>query len=96
MEILRWLQEWYTSHCNGDWEHDSGIRITTIDNPGWYVSINLSETELAVRQVDVVQIERTDDDWVHCKIEGGCFSGAGGPGNLEEILRTFYHWATND
>ncbi|MEC0248182.1 Imm53 family immunity protein [Paenibacillus chitinolyticus] len=21
---MRWLQEWYASHCNGDWEHDSG------------------------------------------------------------------------
>ncbi|MFD7522627.1 Imm53 family immunity protein [Paenibacillus chitinolyticus] len=41
-------------------------------------------------------VHRTDDDWVHCKIEDGCFSGAGGPGNLEEILKTFYYWATND
>ncbi|WP_369994731.1 Imm53 family immunity protein [Paenibacillus sp. RC84] len=31
---------------------------------------------------------------VYCKIEDGCFSGAGGPGNLEEILRIFYRWAT--
>lgn len=96
MEILKWLQEWYSLQCNGDWEHGNGIKITSIDNPGWYVAINLSETELENKQVDTIQIERTDDDWIYCKIENGCFSGAGGPGNLEEILKIFYHWATNE
>ncbi|MDO7908781.1 Imm53 family immunity protein [Paenibacillus sp. JX-17] len=41
MEILKWLQEWYASQCDGDWEHSNGIKITSIDNPGWYVEINI-------------------------------------------------------
>lgn len=38
MEIIDWIKKWYLNHCNGDWEHNYGITIQTIDNPG--VSIN--------------------------------------------------------
>ncbi|WP_407074398.1 hypothetical protein [Paenibacillus lacisoli] len=31
---------------------------------------------------------------MYCEIKDGCFIGAGGPGNLEEILKSFYQWAT--
>jgi hypothetical protein len=51
LEILKWLQAWYSSQCNGDWEHGNGIRIASIDNPGWHVAINLNETELESKQV---------------------------------------------
>ncbi|OUQ86848.1 immunity 53 family protein [Brevibacillus brevis] len=96
MEILRWLQEWYASQCDGDWEHGSNIRITTIDNPGWGVRINLIDTELENKKFNIIQVDRTEDDWVYCNTENGCFIGAGGTGNLEEILMVFYRWATNN
>jgi hypothetical protein len=37
-----WLLKWYHDHCNGDWEHGKGIRISTLDipDPGWSISIN--------------------------------------------------------
>ncbi|WP_028596378.1 immunity 53 family protein [Paenibacillus assamensis] len=94
MEILSWLQEWYSKQCDGDWEHGNGIKITTIDNPGWYVTVSLNGTHFEEIRVDVVQVDRTDEDWIYCKIEDGCFTGAGGPGNLEEILNTFHKWVT--
>ncbi|MGK7942612.1 MAG: Imm53 family immunity protein [Crocosphaera sp.] len=25
-----WLQDWYTSQCNGEWEHTYGIDIKTL------------------------------------------------------------------
>ena len=40
-----WLQQWYYGHCNGDWEHGSGIHIDTLDNPGWSITINLEDTD---------------------------------------------------
>lgn len=45
--IFERLQEWYLAQCNGDWEHRYKIRIETIDNPGWTISIELAETALA-------------------------------------------------
>jgi hypothetical protein len=32
--ILPKLQTWYTEECNGDWEHQFGVDIGTLDNPG--------------------------------------------------------------
>ena len=45
-DSLIWMQDWYKKQCDGDWEHQNGIRIETIDNPGWKIVIDLVETEL--------------------------------------------------
>ena len=46
MNVLTDLQEWFASNCDGDWEHDFGIRIETMSDPGWMVTIDLEETNL--------------------------------------------------
>ena len=43
---LLWLMNWYAQQCDGDWEHENGIKIGTLDNPGWYIKIMLGGTEL--------------------------------------------------
>jgi hypothetical protein len=43
--ILDWIQEWLAQNCDGDWEHAQNFIITTIDNPGWSVTINLVGTK---------------------------------------------------
>lgn len=96
METLKWLQGWYKQNCNGDWEHSNGVKIETVDNPGWYVEINLVETKLEHKCLDLKEIERDEQDWYYCKVRDGVFHGAGGAGNLEEILICFRHWATEE
>ena len=95
MNELQRLQDWYQAQCNGDWEHSFGIKIDTLDNPGWMVKIDLSETELEGRSFE--SLERGDSDseadWIMCKTEGAQFVGYGGVYNLSEILRTFLLWA---
>ena len=39
-QILLRLQRWYVSRCDGEWEHGMGVRIETLDNPGWQVVID--------------------------------------------------------
>jgi len=46
MSSLQELQEWYLSQCNEDWEHTYGVSIGTIDNPGWSLEVELSDTSL--------------------------------------------------
>lgn len=41
---LEWLMNWYVRKCNNDWEHSFGVKIDTLDNPGWTVEIDLRET----------------------------------------------------
>jgi len=91
-EGLTWLMEWYYKQCDGDWEHCYGIKIETIDNPGWSLKIPILETTLAEKKFQKIRIDRTEYDWVRCFIENGYFKAAGGPFNLSEMLNIFKSW----
>jgi len=93
MDTLHELQRWYHSQCNGDWEHGHGVRIDTLDNPGWSVTIDLGETDLAGRSFQEVKRLEPEAAWISCQIVDDKFEGHGGPLMLEEILRTFLAWA---
>lgn len=90
--LLDVLQAWYRSNCNGDWEHEFGIKIENIDNPGWTVSIPLADTSLELKPFAPLDIRRDADNWLLCRVEDKVFRGDGGSGNLTEIIRAFVHW----
>jgi hypothetical protein len=89
MELLQRIQRWYTINCNGDWEHDYGISITNVDNPGWNVTIILEGTCLKADPVPYVFNQRSITDWFGFSIQENKFEGVGGPENLTEILTYF-------
>src|SRR5688500_1451183 len=93
MNALIELQRWYEKNCDGDWEHQFGVQIETLDNPGWVLRIDLSGTRLEHCSLEFPDIERTEFDWVHCRVTEERFEAAGGPRNLEEMLRIFLTWA---
>lgn len=92
-EELRELQAWYALQCDGDWEHKFGIRIATLDNPGWAVEIDLHETELESRGFAAIDQRASDAHWFRCRIVDSRFEGAGDPGKPERILHVFLDWA---
>jgi len=91
-DILDWLQDYYESLCNDSWEHTYGIKVDNIDNPGWRVDIDLRETIFEKQLFETIQIERSENDWVICRVEKQVFKGDGGPRNLIEILTIFRSW----
>ena len=96
MDEIVELCSWYFEHCDGEWEHDKRIRIQTLDNPGWSVHINLEDTELENRPFQELVLERSDSDWIYCGVRDKEFWAAGGPLNLQEMLRIFLDWARAD
>lgn len=90
--LISWIQDWYFSNCNGDWEHTYGFKIDTLDNPEWSVEVDLAETSLELKPMEDLSIERSGRDWLHCRVENYKFHGFGGPHNLMEILRIFKIW----
>ena len=40
------LSAWYAKHCNGDWEHSDGVKIETLDNPGWLAKVDIASTPI--------------------------------------------------
>ena len=95
MDILTWLQDWYLKQCDGDWEHGYTIHIGGLDNPGWMVDIHLEGTSLEDKTMPPVEIDRSDSDWIFCKIEGNVFKGRSGPKQLGDILEVFRSWVEN-
>lgn len=93
MSVCADVERWFHAHCDGDWEHGDGIRIYTLDNPGWAVDIDLRNTELEGRLFDSVKHERTAEDWIWMWIEDRRFTIRCGPRNLEEGLAAFLVWA---
>lgn len=93
---LLWLQKWYQVHCDGDWEHDQRIRIKTIDNPGWSVTINLMNTELQEKSFIKFEYDRSPLNWLICFVKDDKFEGRCGPLNLLEVLHIFRKWATKN
>jgi hypothetical protein len=95
IDLLAWLQSWYDSQCDEDWEHQYGVKIDTLDNPGWRVAIDLEGTELDGVPFEKVTVERSEADWWHCWVTENKFEGAGGVFNLVSILKVFRSFAEN-
>ncbi|MCW8100445.1 immunity 53 family protein [Streptomyces tauricus] len=92
--LLDWLQNWYAQQCDGDWEHEWGVEIATLDNPGWSVSIDLEGTGLEGRDFPRRDIDRAPQDWVRAWTAEKTFHAACGPVNLTEALTLFRTWAS--
>jgi len=92
MNSLERLENWYSSHCNGDWEHQYGIEIDSLDNPGWRITIDLTGTKSENKALDRMKLERTENNWLQYWVENRKFSAACGPKNLSEVIDIFCEW----
>lgn len=89
MDILDWIQNWFKDNCNGEWEHHGGIQITTLDNPGWDVEIDISNTSIANLTIEWILNENGAQDWYGVKIENQKFNASGDSGKLTFLLSLF-------
>lgn len=92
MDVLKELNKWFESNCDGDWEHSYGIKIETLDNPGWIVYINLYDTYLDDAPFEEIAIDNGENDWLSCKVKDYIFIGMGDTKKLETILEIFLQW----
>lgn len=92
MDVFEWIEKWYISMCVGDWEQYYGIKIETLDNPGWIVLIDILDTKLENKPFHTINNCIDDDDWLQCQVKEGRFVGAGDPSKLKEILEIFRKW----
>ena len=90
--LLNFLEEWYESQCDGDWEHEFGVTIETLDNPGWSLTIDLVGTECEGQPFDEIDWEKNENNWIQCNIINNQFKGSGGPKNLQDLIQIFIDW----
>lgn len=96
MELLKKLEHWFLLNCDGDWEHSYGITIDTLDNPGWKLVVDLTDTLLEDVAFHSVQVGDSTDKknfWINCYKENNVFIGMGSTDSLKKILSIFLEWA---
>jgi hypothetical protein len=101
---VTWLMNWYLAQCDGDWEHQYGVSIGTLDNPGWSLTIDLEQTSLEGKPFEpifenVAESQTSpglqgDIRWMAAEVEGTKFKAHGGPRDLSRLIEAFRSWAT--
>jgi hypothetical protein len=65
------------------------------------VKISIEGTELEFATLEAIKLERSETDWVHCRVKerekrpsinDRRFEGFGGPSNRSEIISIFQKW----
>lgn len=92
MDIFKWLEKWYSSKCDGEWENFYGIKINTLDNPGWIVQIDITQTGLEDKVFSTIDFDNNEEDWLHCRVQDGKYEGFGDNSKLITILEIFMTW----
>lgn len=93
MNEVQWLQKWYYMNCFDTKCCECGVTIATLDNPGWYIKIDLKFTALETKQFQSITIERSENNWIFATRETSVLEFSGGPYNLEEMITIFRQWA---
>ena len=87
------IEAWFSEQCDSDWEHEFGVAIETLDNPGWTVTVDLEGTPLEDATFTAIHDVSHDTDWLSCRVVNRRFEGSGGPSRLRAILTVFLDWA---
>jgi hypothetical protein len=91
---LEGLAIWYATQCDGHWEHQQGIKLQTLDNPGWMLKIDLVDTALYAMPFAPIEHQLTDPiSWWRCWRDAGAFHAACGPKDLSDVVGIFLTWA---
>lgn len=92
MNTISKLCEWFERQCVDDWHESYGVKIDTLDNPGWLLKIDLKGTSLQHNVFKEIRVERSNQDWIVARRDEDAFESFGGPRNLEEMIVVFLNW----
>lgn len=88
------LQDWFAQHCDGDWEHDLGVSIATLDNPGWLLRVRIEDTEIEGIEAPWTSSEESEHEWLTWRSTGLAFEAYGGSRDLLRLVAAFQAFAT--
>lgn len=88
-ESFQFLLDWYAAQCDEEWEHEFGVQLSTLDNPGWSLEVDLKDTDLAGRLLERYVFEGEADRWAQCWSDGEKFHGVCDPASFGLVLGQF-------
>lgn len=96
------MGDWYVRQCNHEWAQTHGMKISTLDYPGWAVEIDLNQTDVEgrpfvpVRKGHATATPRTLSTWYECEVHGNKFKAYCDPHSLETVIEVFLSFAETD
>ena len=90
--VIDELNRWFLSQCDDDWEHSHHIELSTTDNPGWAIVIELRGTELESRPFEPLEVKGSATDYFACWRYPDAWQADCGMRNLNEAFGCFLDW----
>lgn len=91
------MARWYAWQCDGDWEHEYGIRVERVHD-GWNLSIDLSFTEVESVDFDLqkvyaeFRVARPYDASIQLSRAGKQLRGKCGAGAMTDMVGVAFDW----
>lgn len=79
---FQYVEDWYAARCDGDWEHEFGVRLVTLDNPGWNLSVDLADTDWEGHTLPRTMRDLGDGRWITTASDGLVFDASCDPSSL--------------
>lgn len=95
MKCLEKIQVWFECQCDGEWEHFNGIEITTTDNPGWSISIDIKQADISNYDINKYNFDKDENNWSFIKIENNKFTANVSANNLSMAIDVFFRLVEN-
>lgn len=87
------IQQWYQENCDGDWEHNYGVKLETLDNPGWTIVIDLNGTINSEKSFQKIEVNfDSNQDWLVIEKVGFKLKGYCAPQKLIQLLEITANW----
>ena len=89
------LIAWYVAQCDGEWEHRHGIKLETLDNPGWLLTVDLIHTDLQGCAMEEISEgccpsgNPVSPRWIACSVKGNVFRGGCDSTQVTRLFSTF-------
>jgi Immunity protein 53 len=91
-EPLERLEEWFYEKCDGDWEHESGVKIWSTTGGCWEFRISLGDADLC-KKIPIQSHSVTDKVWYKTKIQDLDYCAICGPLGLGVAISDFLKWS---
>jgi hypothetical protein len=95
-EAIEFLEGWYATQHDGEWELEHGVTICNVSNPGWALSVDLVGTDLEGRVLEDWTPVDLPDDWLYCHSDGRRFEALSSSPGLVRIIDGFRRFAVGE
>lgn len=85
-DSFEWLQRFFLSNCDGEWEHERGCKIESMSDPGWIFQFDLTGTPHDRKALEELEDRTGPLVWLKCKVENGVFEAQCSPKRLNECI----------